>query len=47
MVASMFMIFARPFINDIGKKFQDLGKKGFFSESPDGSNFYYYPLPRS
>ncbi len=43
-VVSLFMLIARPYIGTIGKKFQDLNKKGFFAEDTSGSNFYYYPL---
>ena len=46
-VVSMFLLVAKPFLGDIAKKFQDMSKKGFFSEDPTGANFYYYPLPRS
>jgi hypothetical protein len=46
MVVSIFVVFARPFMNQFSQKFQSITKKGFFTDDPTGANFYYYPLPR-
>lgn len=43
-VVGIFLVFARPFMKGLNKKFEDAGKTGFFAEDPSGSNFYYYPL---
>lgn len=43
-VVSMFMLVGRPFLKDMGKKFQGLGKQGFLAEDNTGSNFYYFPI---
>jgi hypothetical protein len=43
-VVSLFMFVAKPYLKTFGKKFQDLGKGGIFSEDNTGSNFYYFPI---
>jgi hypothetical protein len=43
-VVSIFIVFARPFLKGLNKKFEDAGKSGFFAEDPSGSNFYYFPI---
>jgi Tfp pilus assembly protein FimT len=44
-VLSIFMVFAKPFMKDLNKKFETASKKGFFAEDPSGGNFYYFPMP--
>jgi hypothetical protein len=41
---SLFMLVGRPYLKDLGKKFQGLGKQGFLAEDNTGSNFYYFPI---
>lgn len=44
-VLSIFMVFAKPFMKGLNKKFETASKKGFFAEDPSGGNFYYFPMP--